>query len=82
MIEPGQWTVVAESPAPGVWHFIAEYDRKTVMAAVDRGDYVVMHKRTGETEFQLLARMTCPAWRKIRRVLANNPLPPRVAGRW
>lgn len=81
MIEPGQWTVVAESHAPGNWHFVAGFDRATLMAAVDRGDLLMMHKRTGTQDFQIMARPTCPAWRKIRRVLASKPLPPRVVGR-
>lgn len=82
MIQPGEWTVVANSRELWRWTFVDGHDRATIMAGVDRGDYVVMQKRVGERDFQLLARMACPAWRKIRRVLANNPLPPRTSGRW
>lgn len=81
MIPHGQWTVVAESHALWRWSFLEGFDAKTIMAAVDRGDLIAMQKRVGETDFQLLARPTCPAWRKIRRVLASKPLPPRVMGR-
>lgn len=82
MILPADtWTTVAHSPAPGVWHWLSDYDAKTLKRDVERGDLVVMHKRVADAEFQLLARPACQAWRRIRRRLADNPLPARVVRR-
>lgn len=80
-VAPNGWTVVASSGALFAWHFIDGHDAKTLWRAIERGDVIAMQKRAGEGEFQLLVRPTCPAWRRIRRWIAEHPLPSRQVRR-
>jgi len=82
MILPhGEWTTVAQSTGLYRWHYIDGHHGPTLWAMQHSGDVVLMQKRTEGDRFDLLARPVCQHWRRIRRWIAEHPLPSRQVRR-
>lgn len=81
ILPPGEWTTVAQSIGLFRWHWVDGWHGPTLLSMAHQGDIILMQKRTEGDRFDLLARPACQAWRRVRRRLADNPLPARVVRR-
>lgn len=71
-LTPDKWTIIATSDTPGRWKFQPGHTSTDAMDRAKCGEWIVMHRKA-DGGWQLLARLSSPAWRKLDRWCERNP---------